>query len=315
MTMEIIPPPNEPASYASRTDIEPPGSNLWWSVLAVIFLGGGIALLIFGRDSIVVGIGVFFLSISLIQVDTAIRVFRFHAQKKRLSRQFNDAGWASDYPWDPTGQADGRLGPTVRSVCAGLWWCAMCLASGLFVTQSNAPFAFVYFALAVLIGLLFLYFLAVKKILHHLKFGTSRLRFSRMPYKLGEKFEAELVPGKPLQYQKLRLTLRCLQPYTQPSGPRSQSGQQYLTVFYQPYVAQVEENRKGEWYPSQAPIRVCFIIPKLPLATNLSGSQPVLPPGIPDLPLPDGLRYWELEVRAIQPGTDYVASFLLPIYA
>jgi hypothetical protein len=310
--------------YVSRPDLVQPGSQWWWACLAAVFLPAGLAIVLIapeltGKVGVIRGIGVTFILIGLSQLDTAIRALRLKGRERRLRRQFGNAPWTRHYPWDATGHSDGSWSMMLRHASAGLFFFAMCNAGGVMMLTGYLPSnskVICGVALAFLISLLFLYFLTIKKVWHWMKFGSSRLVFGHVPYELGSELKAQLVPGRIIRYSKLQFTLRCIQPCCRTVKIRHGTRIKHSTstAFRQVYADRVEINCDGEWRPGLSPIPLAFELPHKHLPTNLDGAMARLTSDDDEEPVGDGMRYWELEVRAFQPGLDYKASFLVPVY-
>jgi len=317
--------------YSSRSDLNLLPASRWvWVFLAPVFLASGLLALKLAKNGLVLGIGVVLIVLAVSQVVAAIGMFRLHARGKQLRRRFGDHPWTRDYPWDPTGHSDGTLKTTIRYIVAGLVFFAVfnvplilrftgvmgvVRTSGMGIGHASHPGVSPPVALVVicsLISLGFLYGMAILKSWRYLKFGSSRLVFQRVPYILGESFEAQLIPGRSIgEYDKMQFTLRCIQPVRQIIGRGKE--RKILTVF-QPLYADRLELGKGQWRTGMPPLAMKFTLPdQKELTTKIS--SPMADMQEEENPQPLGMKcYWELEARASIPGLDYKASFLVPIY-
>src|SRR5438034_1055922 len=96
----------------------------------------------------------------------------------------------------------------------GRWWWSflalVCLTGGILLARLG-PNRALQGVGGSLLSVAFLYHFFIKKSAHYFKFGSSRLVFQRVPYVLGELFEAQLVPGRSLgAYDRMQFTLRCI---------------------------------------------------------------------------------------------------------
>jgi hypothetical protein len=309
--------------YASRSDLVPPGGRVWWTLLAILFCGGGLCMIGLSAREVVRCIGAVFFVIGLAQADSAVRAFRAHARGARLRARFGDLPWTRDYPWDTTGHRDGSLAMTMRSAAAGMFFFIVIVGVPVFVSYhglwDSRLQAVIFTVVFGLMGLLFLYFLTIKKLRHYAEFGSSRLVFDRVPYVLGGVLNAQLIPGRRISYRRLQFTLRCIQPVLKRTrtsiGPKGQSAGRFIEVYRQMYADQIEFREPNDWSPGLPAIPISFSLPDRPLPTQLAAPMAELETDAEDEPVGDGKRYWEIEARATAKGLDYRTSFLVPVYA
>lgn len=129
---------------------------------------------------------------------------------------------------------------------------------------------------------------AVRLIARRLRFGVSRLAFARLPFRPGTTAALLLDGLSPrARAHPLRATLRCVEERYQAVGRTRRT------------VAVPHEVWRAEAVVAPGARRVCFAIPAGVPTTALAARPP---------------RYWELELRAEEPGVDYGARFLVPVY-
>lgn len=139
---------------------------------------------------------------------------------------------------------------------------------------------------------------AIYLLVRYLRFGHSELELGRVPFRLGETFEASLLPAPSLAHlERVTVTLRCIQERSESRGHGK--SRRLEVIGYELYFV-TEELDAGALREGQ-PLKIGFPLPKQPgLGTCLGESPP---------------RYWELTVESEVSGVDYHATFLVPIYA
>jgi hypothetical protein len=133
----------------------------------------------------------------------------------------------------------------------------------------------------------------------YFKYGKSRLRFARFPFRTGQAVDAGLEVGPRMaDATSLRLTLRCIEEVLRSRG----GGQDRSTTRTLYLLHEVKQELKPGQFDatSGAAIHIHIPLPAGDYASCLSRSP---------------RRYWELEVKAETPGIDYAARFLLPVYS
>ena len=288
-------------------------------VLAPVFIFGGFCLIAMGPNQALQIIGWVAVVFGGMYLDGFIRAIGLLIRWWRLSRQFPNQPWAKDYLWDPTGQTDSALGMTIRYAIFGISMFMLSNITTLVTIGGRIPATpanIGYCVLGFLISLVFLYFLFIRKSWHYLKFGASRLIFQRIPYVLGEPFEAQLIPDRSIRaYKKMQFTLRCIQLAAAPDGPLAKPifnprGHSWPQVMHADRV----ELENGSWLKGMPPLTIKFPLPDKRIPTSISAPMASMVDTGEINPRPLGRRYWELEVRASVPGMDYKAAFLVPIY-
>ncbi|HVP67018.1 MAG TPA: hypothetical protein VMT17_07120 [Anaeromyxobacteraceae bacterium] len=236
------------------------------AVFAAAFLGGGILVAVYGWRG---------------------------AARARLVAMHPAEPWRFDRAWDPGGALD-ETGKEARTALA------QAIGAAAFLLPFHALFALEpegvpVLALAVfdLVPVLLLGRAAHLR-LRRRKYGTSRLRFERFPYFLGETFAATLVLGQraPL-VRALEVTLSCEE--SRPPEPEAGDPARHGWT-------EVELYRATQVTRGARSLGVRFELPAgtRPLGTDLTGPVP---------------RRWWLRVRGKAPGIDYAAAFPVPIYA
>ncbi|HTP51179.1 MAG TPA: hypothetical protein VMK42_10800 [Anaeromyxobacteraceae bacterium] len=220
----------------------------------------------------------------------ALHGWRSAARSRALSLHPEEP-WRFDRDWDPAGALD-EAGATGRRALS------RAIALAAFLLPFNAAAALQPEGIPpVLVGILdlgppLLAGRALALRLGRRRYGTSRLRFDRFPYLLGEPFAATLELGQraPL-VRALEVTLRCEErrPAAEP-GPALPGG------------TDVELYRATQVVHGARRLALRFELPSAsrPMGTDLSATS---------------LRRWWLTVRGEATGVRYDATFAVPIYA
>jgi hypothetical protein len=131
-----------------------------------------------------------------------------------------------------------------------------------------------------------------------LKFGHSRIGFTRFPYRLREPVIIRWQPaGGVNQVRRGTFTLRCVEEWME----LSESGKRRSVTLVQ------EELWSASWVLEQPrnlqlkdAVELHYELPAEALPTQLTADRPV---------------FWELEVRLDLPGLDFKQTYLVPIYS
>jgi hypothetical protein len=238
-------------------------------------------------------IGIAFAFAGLMVLAHALRGMRHHARKRRVIELYPERPGIADYPWNPDG-IDSRLGArALQSVFGGTlfcvflapfhWWAWMSDHGGIFIGIFTGLFEFIA---------LFVVWNCLRHVLQWLKYGSSRLRFRKFPFKPGDKLDLEFSPNR---FDQLKATLRFIEERVEQSG----SGNNRSTRIV--HDALYEETKELTPGPLQPEVRLEFELPDNEEWVNQISGTPV--------------RYWELKLEADVPGVDFDASWPLPVYS
>ncbi len=202
-----------------------------------------------------------------------------------------DEPWLREHPWQARSH-DGTRQRALREFAFPILWL-------IFMVPFHDVFGWdVVLILMDLAGLAMLGH-AIYLLVRYLRFGHTELELSRVPFRLGETFEASLLPAPSLaQLERVTVTLRCIQERTEVRGSGKNRKQQ--VIGYERYC--VTEQLDADALRQGQPLRIAFPLPNDParLGTCLAERPP---------------RYWELTVDSEARGVDYHATFLVPIYS
>jgi hypothetical protein len=245
------------------------------SVFGVSFLGGGLA--VWGG---------------------AWKQFSARRRRSQAARQYAGEPALVDYPWHPDGFE-------VTGWAAAIKTMALALALTVFLSIFNwwafgqggpilvKAIVILFDAVTVL-----LWCQAAQAVGRAIKFGHSRIVFTRFPYRVGEPVVVRWRPSEGVsEMRKGTFTLRCVQEWTETTG----SGKNRSTKLVH------EELWSARWLLEQSrrlgpkdDVELSYELPPNATATQLSADRPV---------------FWELEVKLDLPGLDFKQTYLVPVYA
>ena len=225
---------------------------------------------------------------------------QFAANRQRLeaTRQHPNEPALADYPWHPDGFAVSEWTGAAKAVglAIGLtvflsifnWWA---FAAGGPWMVKGITLLFDAFALA-------MWWKAGQQVWSALKFGHSRIVFTRFPYRLPEPVVIRWQPADGIaQINKGMFTLRCVEEWWEVRG----SGKNRSSTLVH------EEIWSGKWVLEQPrklqlkdAVELRYDLPADARPTQLSADRPV---------------FWELEVSLDLPGLDFSETYLVPIYS
>ncbi len=276
--------------------------------LGLPFLAAGIAIALVAGGVIPMGDGRFHAPRWVIGVMGAVFAFcgasmslhgaaglRRLARARRLRSLHPDQPWISDHPWERRGSRDDTLRrASQRLVASGVFaaflipfngWAFGSEAGGLFVIAAVLLFD----AVTLLVFGHALYLFARRA-----KYGRSYVRFDRFPFFVGDELSVWLKRPPRLEGNALTATLRCVE---ERYGQHDSGGRRrQAAVSYELH----EESKQIDISSHSRDLAISFPLPADGPTTRLAQRPP---------------RYWELTLRAEQPGVDYSATFLLPVYA
>jgi hypothetical protein len=281
------------------------------SVFGLPFFGVGVLLTLVGvgviesdPDSfngprwIVTAVGGFFGLCGLFVITAGFYGLINHWRVQRVQRLRPDEPWMADYPWDETRTIDRPGRNALNTLIAGLIVGGFVGPFNALVFDGDGPIlgmlavAFFDIVAAGLIGQ------AAYLFARTMKYGRSYVRFKRLPYRVGETFEADWVAPRGLgRYDKLTFTLRCVE---QVAIETSDDDHTYTAISSYAIWSDSftldgpRQHLRGEAIP------VSFSIPSTAKSTHFLTIQ---------------LRFWELVVHADTPGVDFEATYLVPVYA
>jgi hypothetical protein len=211
--------------------------------------------------------------------------------ERRLRRHPKEP-WLGDRAWDPQGERE-------RPFASGLRGLGMAAFLVLFLTPFNWWMSADPWIPGILIvgffDLLPLAYLAywLYGMGRAIKYGRAWVRYDRFPFYLGETLAVRLgCRGRLDRFAKITVTLRYVVP------KREKSGSSHNLVCYQHWAETVVVDPRALTDASVLPIEIA--LPTGDYGTWLSGDRP---------------RYWEIEAKGEGPGIDFLARFLVPVYA
>lgn len=231
-------------------------------------------------------------------VSYGIRTSIADARVYRRSHRFPDSPWYYDHPWEETGTSY----TDVRSIGRILMF--LLIAGGLtgvghYVVSTGGggvwPF-WIGIGLMDLFLLIGVYYLC-RAVIRLFRYGRSRLRFDRFPFHLGRRLDVTWIRPRGMRHcGALTCTLRCIEEVFESAGDDGGKQVAAYAIYEDKKVVEPPMDRES----ANPEVPLSFELPKGDFDTRLRDHPP---------------RYWQLEIRAANPGVDYLARFLTPVYA
>jgi hypothetical protein len=211
---------------------------------------------------------------------------------ERRLRRHSEEPWLADRAWNPKGDRERPFSSAIQGLF-GLGFLVLFLAPFHWWMWADTwipgVFILALFDLLPLGALAYLLYSVGRA----MKYGASWVGYDRFPFFLGETLEVRLgCRGRLDRFEKLTVTVRFIKVKQERSGSSNQ------TVCYQHWAEERVVDPSLLADPHVLPVYV-----PLPLGdygTWLSDDSP---------------RYWEIEAKGEAPGIDFLARFLLPVYA
>ncbi|MGI9534557.1 MAG: hypothetical protein ACR2NW_06370 [Thermodesulfobacteriota bacterium] len=223
-----------------------------------------------------------------------------YKSKKEL---INTSVWNNDYNWDPREITDRSRSDLIKFFFSTIFLIIFLIPFHLFIFKFLEESKITYFP-KVLIGIFDLAVLIIVgtyfyNFLRYLKYGSSSLRFNQFPYFLGNNLDVTFIMSKPIKgADEIKATLQCIEEKYEIRG--SGDNRKSVVVSYHIYsdTLKLTNYSVGNYGPLQIPIK--FDLPEGDqYRTELTNRPP---------------RYWELELKAVTPGIDFIKTFLVPVY-
>jgi len=237
-------------------------------------------------------VGLAFALAGLMLLGHGLRGMRHHARRARILEFQPERPWMADFDWDETG-IESRLGArAMQSLFGALLFCVFLAPFHwwAWISGHGSWVVWVVTGFFELIGV-FVVWSALRQVAQWLKYGNSRLRFSRFPYEPGAPLEVAFSPNR---FERFTATLRFVEERIEETGTgRDRSSRIVHESLY-------ENSQELEPGPLQAEVSIAFDLPDNDAWVNEISGTPV--------------RYWELHLEADVPGVDFEASWPLPVY-
>ncbi len=227
-----------------------------------------------------------------------IRTSIADAWVRRRSERFPDSPCYFDYPWNESGSTYSDLRSIRRSMMFVLILGGLAVPGHQIALEegSDAWFLWIGMGFLDLFLLLGVYFVC-RATLRLVRFGRSRLRFDRFPFRLGQRMNVTwLRPRGMKRCGTMHCTLRCIEEVFESAGEEGGQTVQAYAIYRDEKTIEPPMDRNTTF----AEVALAFDLPKGEFETRLRNHPP---------------RYWELEIRVASVGVDYEARFLAPVYA
>jgi hypothetical protein len=137
-------------------------------------------------------------------------------------------------------------------------------------------------------------------LMRFLKYGESYLRLNHFPLFLGDKMDVTLQTFKTIPgLTTMDAILRCVEEKYEIRG--TGDNRTSKVVSYQIYAEDIKINQAHIYQAGQLQLPLTFVLPLDKEFETCLSCRPA--------------KYWELEIKAKTPGIDFLAHFLLPVYA
>jgi hypothetical protein len=222
-----------------------------------------------------------------------------HAAQRRRMRALqahpNEPALA-DYPWNAEGYTVSEWPTLVKSIASTIVITIFLSIFNWMAFRDDAVFFKVVVGVLDIIPLV-MWGLAGRQLGRAIKFGQSRIRFERFPYRPNEPVVIFWELGAGIsQIRNGTFTLRCVEEWMETRG----RGDNSSTVLIH------EETWRGTWFLDKPrnllvkdDVKLCYKLPFDAPTTQLSADKPV---------------FWELEVKLDLSGLDFNATYLAPVY-
>ena len=227
----------------------------------------------------------------------ALQQHRANKRRKAISLNTDAANAMRDYPWDSHGCQPARFAKAVQTGIAAIFLTLFLSVFNWWAFGANGPL------LLVIIVAVFDAFLVLAwgnfllNLSRAIRFGKSRIDFTRFPYALGEpvviRWQAEGIS----QPHKGSFTLRCVEEWWEVSGSGKNRSRRLVQESAWSGIWEIETQDKiitGKNYEFK--FQPAIDLP----STSLSSPRVV---------------FWEFAVKLEMAGPDFVANYLVPVYA
>lgn len=223
-----------------------------------------------------------------------------HAANRRrtkVAQSYRSEPAMADYAWDPRGFTVPRWKRALAAAAGAMFFTLFLSVFNWWAFFAKGPFLVKTIVVLFDLILILVWWQAIVFFGRALKFGGSRLEFSRFPFWLGEPvvlyWQAPAGIDAP---RKGTLTLRCVEEYHERTG----QGRNRSTRLVH------DELWSADWQwdashgvKSGKRLEARFDVPPDASPTCLSAEKPI---------------FWEAEVRLDLPGFDFHETYLVPIY-
>jgi len=242
--------------------------------------------------------GVSFALAGLMVWGMAGKQFAADRRRRRAAQRYPNEPALADYPWHPDGFDVSEWAGAARTAA---------LAGGLTVFLSmfnwwafGAGGPWMVKGIVILFDCITVLFWcqAVKTLGRALKFGPSRIQFSRFPYPLGEPVVLRWQPSSGVNLVRHgTFTLRCVREWMESTGSGRDRNTSLVHEALWSGTWLLERPHKLELKDA---VELRYELPADAQPTQLSADQPL---------------FWELEVKLDLLGLDFQDTYLVPIYA
>jgi hypothetical protein len=257
--------------------VDPAGVHAPWWVLTVCglcFAGAG--LMVWGMAA------------------TQLRAGR---HRRAAARGYGHAAVMRDHPWDPRGYTPPRWGPAFRGLLGAGFLTLFMSMFNWWAWVAGGPWPVKLIVSVFDLIIVFLWWSAALAFARAVRFGGSRLAFSRFPCPLDEPVSVRWIPPRGISgVEKGSVTFRCVEEYWEESGSGKNRSR---SLVHDELCAETHSFDRPQPFREGRAVEFRFTPPSGAPSTQLSAARPV---------------FWELEVKLARPGLDFHETYLVPVY-
>ncbi|NBB79554.1 MAG: hypothetical protein GVY36_08935 [Verrucomicrobia bacterium] len=245
-------------------------------------------------------VGLVFLMGGLMLWAMGYRAMRFRRRLAAARRAHPDQPAYADFPWDWKGFVPDRWGKVLQALAMLPLVAALIVVMNymVFVANRGAPLFAQAIVLLFDVFLVFGLYRLGLMVLRAVKYGRTRLRFERFPFRRGETLPVHIeLPAAVRRTGGGRIELRQIEEFWEVSGRAGKNRRKSLVHECGWSGERVFE--KGEVPVNSGVLETSFAIPAEVPPTRIDAERPI---------------FWELDLRLETPGVDFHQRYLVPVY-
>ena len=233
---------------------------------------------------------------------------RRQSRKKLAAQTHPSEPWRGDYDWTPAGSLRGMSSRDSR-----LWWKHLIgpvvvimmatISNWITIDEWGQGFHSWFLAfMSVVMNLVVLIVLGlfIRRVVMWLRYGSPRIVFDRVPIRPGDTFNARLMTRGLGHAQRIEMSLREVnEEYIKRRTQHSQRPKEIVKCAELRVFSVVVDDVRSQ-LAGDGTLAVGFEVPS-DAASNALSDRPA--------------RFWDLEVRGVMRGVDFVHRFAVPVYA
>ncbi|MEM1157865.1 MAG: hypothetical protein AAF649_05610 [Verrucomicrobiota bacterium] len=226
-----------------------------------------------------------------------------HHRKLRLhALQYPNLPQMADYAWDASGYSPARWQPLAKTLGGAVFMTVFLSIFNWWAFGSDDDSIFLRVIVIVFdLMLIFVWWTALKGMIHAVKFGRTRLEYGKFPYYLGDWFQANIqLPAGLERVDSVRLVFRCVREFYEVRG---RGKNRRRTLVHEQLWAEDQEWSRDEIGQWPRFLNATFTIPAAAPGSRMNAQTK------------QNTIFWELEMELSVPGVDLKQRYLVPVYA